>query len=317
MDAAHLTLREFYTSRVLVLFHDEASSSTLREYQFSLDKWEGLSANRPLADVDQVQVSEFRAKLRKKVSPATANKHCRHLNFIFSKAGPAGPGHRDSLGIIDRHLWLRQSTLQLPLPTFMSGADVAAVYAGIGEGVAAISGRSLGGLEVVARAQWESLICCAYNLGYRRDTLLSTPAANVDLKSRTFRPLDAGTATKRRNEKPLNQACVEHLLRSRHGGELLFAIAGSQATWYRTWWAINAAAGFAKPGNFRFHDLKRACGCALAKVGASTWAVDYMLDHSSRGVTGRYYVNPLDELRDVVELIPQPWNEGLAQESEG
>ena len=62
MDGSSVTLREFYTSRVLTLFHDEASLATLCGYRFSLDTWERLSANQPLVEVDQVQVSEFRAK---------------------------------------------------------------------------------------------------------------------------------------------------------------------------------------------------------------------------------------------------------------
>jgi integrase len=180
MDVRALTLCSFYNDRFLLLFHADASTSTRAEYGYSLKKRETITSNPKLEDLDAITLAEFRAKLLADLSPATANKHFRHLNHIFAKAGPPGPRNRDAIDVLDHCLWLQQKSIQKTLPRFLSMQQIASLY------------------NAAPDDWWKALICCAYNLGYRRSTLLGTAAELVDLKERTWSVEDGGILCRQR-----------------------------------------------------------------------------------------------------------------------
>ncbi len=106
---ANMKMRAWYENHFIQLFHADASARTVVEYQATLNLWEILTANKPIGEISSLDIANFRAALAKLpgrkcaiTSPVTVNKHLRHLNHLFGKAGPTmfilalapgAPGH--------------------------------------------------------------------------------------------------------------------------------------------------------------------------------------------------------------------------------
>lgn len=291
MDAHALTLRRWYDAHFRRLFQPDARSRTVDEYRYSLTAWEKHTRNPVLSDVTMDDLASFRAAAAAAASPASANKHLRHLNALLAKAGPPGPHNRDALSLIPSPPWVRQLRVQLLLPRFVSDREINAVYSACSSATWPATSPA---------SYWRALVVLAYNLGYRRGVLLSLGDRSFDWREGTCRAAASVDKRGRERIKPCNDVVMRHVLPLRGRGDL-FGVPRRDGDWYATWRRIVDVADVA---HFGLHDLKRTCGTVLSRF-ASTWQVRYMLDHASSDVTSRY-VNPLEELRSVVDRMPQP-----------
>lgn len=286
MDPASLTLRAWYELHFVVLFHADARRRTIDEYAATINHWERLTCNKPLAAISAMDLAQFRSALAERLAVPTVNKNLRHLNHLLAKAGPPGPHNRDALNLLPMAAWAKQLRTFQRRPRAAGLSAIGAFY------------------RVCTDPWWRAFVVCAFHLGSRVTALIHVRDADVDWGRRliTLR----AEHDKRRCErvKPMSAAVVRHLIELRGCGLLQWP--RSKTAFYYAWHRLERLAGFADDDRFTPHALKRACGTQLARAGVSPWAVRYMLDHAQRDVTGSHYIDPLDELRSVVDLLPDP-----------
>lgn len=175
-------LRAFFENYYAPDFLIGASPKTTVEYLTSIDHWEALTANPPIAKIDNSQMAAFKRRLleqpgrrSKTLSPATCNKHLAAVGAILTKAGPRGPRNRDALALISEVPWTRPLKERRAKPRKLTPTDLAAIYRGCD---AAAFPRLV---DVAPAAWWRALEVTAYNLGFRKGALLRLEWQHVDL----------------------------------------------------------------------------------------------------------------------------------------
>lgn len=288
----HRTLRAWYAEIHRPLFQPDARPRTIEAYTGTLSAWEALTSNPPLSEITNETVANFRATcLASGMTASTTNKHLRHICAVLAKAGPPERGNRDALGAIAITPWARPLRTHRQPPKAASLGAVAATYA-------------------AGDAYWQALIAVALHTGTRIDALTRLRADEIDWHARIANfpaETDKCHCTRR---KPLSQVAMTHLARiaraKETAHEALLAWPHSRSHFYVTLRQLQTRANVPDTERWTPHDLKRLCGTLLARGGASPWAVRHMLDHSQTDVTGAYYIDPLDELREHVERLPDP-----------
>lgn len=273
---------------------------TLEEYRTTMDKWARFSNDPPLDEIDALMLGRFKAWLldREQLARATVNKHLRHVHAVLGKAGPPGPGNRDAAGVIASSPWTKPLKEFARLPRVVGGEVLGAIYQ------ASRFAHYPQAPPVEAAAWWRALLVVAYTTGFRRQALLALQWPQVDLAGRELRIEAEDDKCGRERRKPLHAAALRHLVRIRVGDGAVFPWPHSMRTFYRQWHAIQNKAGIDPEKHIKLHDLKRTCGSVAAGQG-SAFAVQHLLDHASVS-TSQLYVNPVEELRRVVDAFPMP-----------
>ncbi len=127
MNPATLTLRTFYARAYTTLIAG-VRQSTLDQYEFTLRAWERFAGAICLEAITPLRLAEFKASLDGLRSPATINKHLRHLNALLAKAGPPGPRNRDALGLLAFCPWTRPLRMEKAMPRVYSFDELDALY---------------------------------------------------------------------------------------------------------------------------------------------------------------------------------------------
>jgi integrase len=313
MDPRTHRVREFYVA-CFVPLTTGAAAATLREYEYTLRAWERWTANPAIADVDSLTLAQWKAALATNIrgkrggpaSPATVNKHLRHLQAILDKAGPPGPHNRDAMGLIPTCPWTRplrtmhNPPVIIPLPTL--GKIYTACDASTGHEDVVTFPRIE---DVTAAAWWQAYLVTSYNCGFRRGAMSSIRMDQVNWIDRTITVAAAADKTRHARIKPFNEHVLRHLLRIRTHRELLFPWPHAPRDLYNTWHAIQTAAGLPTAEHFHIHDLKRTCGTQWSRI-STTWATRYMLDHAQADVSGLFYISPFEECQEKCRELPQP-----------
>lgn len=278
MPSASSTLREWYEGTFTVLFHADARAATLVEYSCTLTRWEALTNNPPLAQIDQLTLARFLAAMT--CSSATRAKHARHVNHLLAKAGPPGPHNRDAVGLLERPPWVRPPRSEHRLPRVPNDEELAAFVR-----------RAPSDLALFA--------VIAATTGSRQAAVRSLTDGHVDLANGVAR--FAAATDKRRGErlKPLHPTAVAWWRQQIDRAHWNVRTDSFSARWKR--WANRLSVPTLRP-----HGLKRWWAARLIRAGASPWAVRYALDHAQRDVTGIHYLAPFDELAGLVDRIELP-----------
>jgi len=302
-SAAKLTMREWFSTYFKPWFLVRRSPKTITEYTCTLDRWEQLSANRPIKDVHAEHLMAWRARLVElhgrrsaQISNATANKHLAALLAILSKAGQPGPHNRDALGHLPRVPWIAPLRELEPSPRAIPPAELAAIYTACHQ--------ALHPAEPPASAWWQAFIVVAYTCALRRGAMLGITWPNVDLASATLRIPASIDKAHRERRKPLVPAAVKHLLRIRADVGPVFPWPHALETLNRDWIWIQARAAIAPEAHYTLHDLKRTAATEASNL-ASPWVVQRLLDHAQLSTSLRYVAVP-PELRDLAERLPLP-----------
>ena len=126
MDAA-LTLVSFFREYFARLYLDDARPRTFVAYEETLRHWKWVTGD-PSLPFGTAVLAAFKVELHKALSAATVNKHLRQVNAVLAKCGPAGPGNRDALGLIDATPWTRPLREDRPRPRSIGDDVVSAIY---------------------------------------------------------------------------------------------------------------------------------------------------------------------------------------------
>ena len=314
MDSAS-SFSAFFERTFTPLFLSDARPRTFAAYNETLRHWVRIFGDVALHDVTVVMLARFRDELvagtgkasgtRRRLSPATVNKHLRHLNHIIGKAGPSGPRNRDALGILNSTPWVKSLKVYRRRPhtvdfSLLSSAYQAARFARL---PALAKPVAHGG--TFQRDWWRALYVTAYTTAFRRGALFALVWDDVDVAEAIVGlPAEFDKCGVER-VKPLHRAAIAHLLKIRLAGQQrLFAWSHGWKAFYKEWHAIQDMAGIETKDHFTLHDLKRTAGTELSDI-ASPWVVQQMLDHSSIN-TSRHYVNVARKLRPAVDRMSMP-----------
>jgi integrase len=307
MEASALTLRALYERAYLPNYLTAAHPRTMDAYASSLAAWEKHTENPPVGTVNTCTLAAFKAATSKAVSrvtkrstsPATVNKHLRHIGAILSKAGPPGPRNRDAMGLLEHVPWVKPFKLPRRRPATIAQDHLAAIYAACQHAIHPVAG------DVPAATWWRSLIVCAYNVGIRREALLGLRWADVDLMNKIVRvPAELDKCGTER-EKPICTELMRHLVMIRGDRERVWPWTASDTTFYRQWHELQDLAGLAPANHHKLHDLKRTCGTELGRT-SNALVVRDMLDHSTMQMASAY-VDTTEPLRAAAERMRQPW----------
>ena len=133
-----ITLSEFVRMYYAPSFlYGVRSLSTISEYATSIDYYIQFVGNLRLNEINPASNNRFIQGLKGKgLSINTIIKHCRHLNTVFSKAGPPGPRNRDAFGWVKDAPWIRppQAYRRLPREIPDSQADSLYIATGVCDG---------------------------------------------------------------------------------------------------------------------------------------------------------------------------------------
>lgn len=311
MQAEALTLREFYTRHFCRSFLIDARPKTFEAYEDTLRKWDTLNGCITLRQIDSLTLANFKAHLaghtctrtKRSLSPATINKHLRHVQALLNKAGPPGPQNRDALGLVNQVAWTKPLRTTRRQPRIIPPEHLQALYTAAGRATHPVVD------DVDAGDWWRALLVVAYNLGSRRTAILRLRQTSIDWHAHeiTLEAADDKCGVERR--KPLNTTVLRHLLKLRSPDRVeLFPWAYGWTLFYRQWHALNDAAGIERP-HYVPHDLKRTCVSTMLDV-AEAFTVQRMADHASIATT-QLYANRSAQLRPAAEAMPQPWQRQL------
>jgi len=303
-SAEKCTLREFFNQFYAPIFLVDAADKTVEAYRESIAHWVRVTEDLRLREIDSSAMAAFKARLRtpaddrRPLAVATVNKHLRHLHAVLGKAGPPGPRNRDAMAVLPRVPWTKPLKQKRRLPRNIDDETLNAIYR-------AADTAEYPVLPQILPAQWwRALLVTALTTGFRRAGLLGLRWDGIDPVAAEIR-IDAEVDKCDADRcKPLHPIAWRHLEPIRNGRPLVFSWPHAAKTFYRQWHRIQAAAGLPAEKHIKLHDLKRACGTRLAKVG-SAWVVQHMLDHGSI-TTSRHYVNASDESRDAVSRLALP-----------
>ncbi|NQT15957.1 MAG: tyrosine-type recombinase/integrase [Planctomycetes bacterium] len=290
-------LRTWYETVYAPTFLVGARPATFLEYRSTLSRWEQLTKDPGLEEIDTMVLAAFQEGLLSMPrSRATVNKHLRQVEAVLGKAGPPGPRNRDALGVIHRAPWVKPLKEFRRLPRAIDVDQVAALYN------ACRFATQPAGLGFEPPDWWRALVVLAFTTGFRRGSLLSLPWKSIDLVAREIRIEAEDDKCGRERLKPLHAVAIRHVLRIRVDEDLVFPWPFSRKTWYRHWQRLQAADDVDPP--IRLHDLKRAAVTTAAAM-ATPHTVQRFADHSQIS-TSQWYVNPAKELRELVDAFPIP-----------
>ena len=313
--SASSTLREFFDGwfRPIVLDGDtNAKAATVREYASSLDWWETLTGNPPLAAVDAHLLAELKTGLRaatwrrgpnspaRALAPHTIAKHLKQLRAILLRTGPTVDRSLPSAGLLDAAPYMRVASpkRQTPRPAL----DLAAARA--------IVAAALRLAHPVERCRWVARLAVLFYTGLRIGSAAALTTENVTIRGgRPWLVVD-GDDVKTGNALavPLHAEAAEALERLRaaaavpNGGK--FFEYRHPRTLARQHDALQVAAGLRPLG---FHAWRRCHAEQMVAVGAACGelAAQLALDHARGETTRQFYANSRALLIDQMpKLLP-------------
>ncbi len=297
-----MDLPTFYVRHYAPAFLADARPRTHKAYAEALRLWSQFS-DAELEAISTATLADFKAHLARRpgrngpCSPATVNKHLRHVQAVLNKAGPAGPGNRDALGLLPTIPWTKPLRAPLRAPRHIPPDELARIYH------ACRHAKHPRLPHTSAKNWWQALVVVLYNTASRKGAVLALEDRHIDWHHATATFAAETDKAGKPRTKPLNDCTMRHLMRLR-GRTELFAWPASETTFYRQWRHLIEAAEL--PRYYTPHDLKRTAATTMLDL-APRDVVARMTDHASLEVLERHYHDVEHKLRPLVERLPQPW----------
>lgn len=253
-----------------------------------------------VATISTRQLDEFTSKRRKEksrshkhkakvIEPASVNADLRQIKHALKIA--------KEWGYLKDSPRVRMEREPKNLPTFVTSEDFDAIYA------ACASARlpDVRGIDPVA--WWRGLITFLYCTGWRIGETLELRREDVDLNASTARIAAEHTKGRREEITDLNPAVVKHLDAMPGVWQRQFHWPHNRRTLHDHLKELQELAGV--KADYSWHDFRRAFGTInAAKVPPKT--LQFMMRHQSHQTTARYYLNPMQGLKEAVGMIHVP-----------
>ena len=154
---------------------------------------------------------------------------------------------------------------------------------------------------------WQGLLTWYYCTGMRIRDALRIRFADLDWERWTVR--FTASKTRKPAELPLHSVLLGHINRIKTDREFIFQskklyLSGD---FHQSWRRICQRENLERP--FTRQDLRRTAASEIDRAAASKGLppmAGVLLQHSSRSVTDRHYLNQMDELREAMEALRLP-----------
>ena len=282
----------------------QLSLGTIREYVATVCKYISIVGDCPLDELDTAKHSRFILGLQQQgLAVETIRKHCRHLNTIWAKAGPAIGRHRDSLRFLSEAPWIRPPQSFRKLPREIPDTLADQLYKAIVTSDACYEFPRY--LDREMRPNWwRALIRLVASTGIRRRVVFGLQWSDFDISNKFF--IVPAEIDKKRSErvKPVHRE-VYRLLEAVRSGEFVLPWSHGSKKFYEIWGELNETAGIMP--HLRLHDLKRYCLQLACRSGVDAATLQMLGDHASLQTTMNHYVR--GNLERYVETVRLPGQE--------
>lgn len=289
-----LTLRQAFDEFVAPDVNTLAPA-TIAGYDGALRRWEKITDNPPVGEIDNRAFARFRDALSEQgLAPATVNSQLRYLRRILRRIGPPDSRNPAGEGVISRIPYARQLRVDRKLPRIASREELSRLYH-------AAASASWPERDVEPADWWRAFIVTAYNVGPRLSDIKALRSDHVSFEHGTIHFVARKTG--KLQIIPANRVTLAHLKVIDGDRPTMFGISENRHALYRQWKSLKAIAGITQ--RLTFHDLRRTAGSAYANAGGLDVAAT-ILGHSVSGVTAQYYVNPEERVRIAADQLQQP-----------
>ncbi len=301
-DPKSLTLREAY-----FLFYDrsELAQGTLDRHDAELMRWEVLTTDPTVSEIDEAALLEFRqALVDRGLSPFTVNATLRSLKAILRRLGPQEFRNPYGLGILSRIPAVKPVREPYRKPRRIPLDNLTRIYVAMRNATHPRKWAS-------PVDWWRCLLVMAWTTGLRKVDLLSLRFDQIDLSGESIEFIAEKTG--KADTFPLHPVAKSHLERiwlpqgakrdrvfceyaPRHPGRI-----------YRQLRELCESAGVKR---FTLHDLRRTAATEIEAVHPGMGS--RFLQHCPRSVTERSYLNLDKELHAAILSMPIPtgWKPG-------
>ncbi len=291
-------VRTFYAPSFLI---GVLSHRTVYEYLRSLQHYIDVVGDLKLTElVPANHVRFLNEMIRAGSSNATIQKHCRHLNAIFSKIGPAAPRNRDAFGFLQQSPWIRPPQKLRKLPKEVRDDPVHALFHAVSSCPEAHDLPRY--LDADLRPIfWKCVIQFVSSTALRRKAVFNLTWADIEPGQKFLVVPPHIDKARSERRKPLHPEVLRLLqaIRSADSAKL-FPWAHGDKKFYSVWHSINRVAGL-NP-ELTLHDLKRYALQHALRSGVDPATLQMLGDHSNIRTTLNHYVRENFE-RYVQDLV--------------
>ena len=301
-----MTAAKFYHEHYKPMRLADASSKTVAYHQVVLHRWEIITGDPAIEEVDGRTLCLFRDALSKalgrnrvtRTSPNTVFGYLSFVQSLLNKAGPAGYRNRDAIGLLGKTPWVKPPKKLYRAPKMATSEELDALY----RSCVAMERPRIRGVK--APAWWRCLLVVAFNTGLRAGTLKSLRMSWIDWRdSRLVIPPER-TKTGQGQVIHLTAAALDHLRSIRTDRDLVFPDWGGQRTFYWRFHQLQDAAGIARPKHIGMHAIRKATATLLWEFDPQ--AAQLTLGHTTAATTRQHYVERGGIITRALDRLPQP-----------
>lgn len=271
------------------------SPGGLKHHRCMLNRWERFH-NPPIGEITSETLEWVRQQmLDAGLTPASVNTGRTSYRAILRRMGPQFTGNPRGLGVLPTIPWMRPCQVVRSRPKRVSLEDLSRFYLATRTITRTVN-------RVCGVYWWQALIVLAYFTGLRKSDLFSLRWENIDLDKAEL--WHQSSKTMKGDLFPLHPAAVQHLRRIMHPPrERLFETSMHKGgdLGYR-WQQILKAADIKE--RFTLHDIRRTAASEIERIKPGMGAV--FLQHVDRSVTGMFYLNRTDDLRECINAMRVP-----------
>ncbi|MDR0611223.1 MAG: site-specific integrase [Planctomycetaceae bacterium] len=285
----------------------KASEETLRSYRISINKLVKLFDDPTIFEVN-LYGTEFVKKLEEKgLEPATIHKHCRELNAIFTKLGPAGPKNRDAKNLLNYYPYFSPPDFELKAPPEFSDEEFQSLFN-------AFSNETEFPIYLPQEKRplfWQAIMVFVSIVAVRREAVLGIEWRDINRQEMYVKIRSEIDKKSKNRYKPIKTELIEYLEQIRphniswNSSEKIFEWVHCNKTWYKCWHKAEETAGI-KMG---LHDIKRFSGELALLAGADVLQLQAHMDHEDINTTLKHYCRPKTQNMVNKIVVPIPKNE--------
>ncbi|MCA9171357.1 MAG: tyrosine-type recombinase/integrase, partial [Planctomycetales bacterium] len=290
-----MTLREFWTTYV--------PKSNLRAPDTVRFRWNAIERNAPdnppIGEITDQWLEQLRDNAEANgLSAATIRAMLKLAMKTLRHAGPRGHWSAGAIGLIDVVPYCecpRDKTISVPRRIPLE--ELSRVYI-------AAKQMTVPPRKGIAPAElWRTALVLSYATGLRRSDLMNLQWSQVDFADSSLHFVAKKTG--KRSIHPLPKYALEHLkrLKANDIGTLIFRGWG-RTTGSRHYNQLRHWCELAGVEPFGWHDVRRTAASEIERVRFGMASL--LLQHSSKSVTEKFYLDCQPELRDAVEKMRVP-----------
>lgn len=255
--------------------HCKENNISWKTTECMLKQAKAFFQSKYLDEITVNDIEQYKARKKKKNTPATVNRHLACLNNLFNKA---------------KYRW-----------NYLQGDNPVKKVSPLKENNARtrfLTAEELQKLISVANPFLKLIILLAVNTGMRRGEMMGLKWTQVNWENKTI--YLTKTKGNKRREIPMN-GTAEWVLQQLKRGNSEWVFCKDSGEKYGNWRkAFQNAVKKAGLKDFRFHDLRHTFASHLVMNGKDLYTVQQLLGHATATMTQRYAHLSMEHKREAV-----------------